>query len=125
MYETVPSTRIYQGFAQNKTIGGYDAQTVRIRDDSFTDPTEFKNSLSGQYLVYELARPTETSFTTASLVTENAEIPLSNNDGVLIGKCTEELSAEPGFHDAKIKLADADGECYSNKIQLHIERSPQ
>ena len=61
LYETVTSTEIYYGRAQNKTIGGYDAQTVRIRDDSFTDPTEFKNSLSGQYLVYELATPTETS----------------------------------------------------------------
>lgn len=74
---------------------------------------------------YELATSTEISFTTASLVTENAEIPLSNEDGVLIGKCTEQLSAEPGFHDAKIKLANDDGECYSNKIQLHVERSPQ
>ena len=90
-----------------------------------TNPTAFKTAMSGVYLNYELATPTETSFTTASLVTENAEIPLSNNDGVLIGKCTEELSAEPGFIDAKIKLSDSDGECYSNKIQLHIERSPQ
>ena len=90
-----------------------------------TDANAFKTAMSGVYLYYELATPTETSFTTASLVTENAEIPLSNNDGVLIGKCTEELSAEPGFHDSKIKLTDSDGECYSNKIQLHVERSPQ
>lgn len=90
-----------------------------------TNPTAFKSAMSGVYLYYEMATPTETSFTTASLVTENAEIPLSNNDGTLIGKCTEELSAEPGFHDAKIKLADSDGECYSNKLQLHVERSPQ
>jgi len=86
---------------------------------------EMQTRLSGLKLYYELATPTETSFTTASLVTENAEIPLSNNDGVLIGKCTEELSAEPGFHDAKIKLSDSDGTCYSNKLQLHVERSPQ
>lgn len=104
---------------------GVTARTIYIKDTSFTDVNTFKQSLSGVYLYYELATPTETSFTTASLVTENAEIPLSNNDGVLIGKCTEELSAEPGFHDAKIKLSDSDGECYSNKIQLHVERSPQ
>ena len=61
---------------------------------------------------------------TTSLVTENAEIPLSNNDGVLIGKCTQQLSAEPGFHDAKIKLSDGDGDVYSNKLQLHVERKP-
>ena len=86
---------------------------------------EMQTRLSGLKLYYELATPTETSFTTASLVTENAEIPLSNDDGVLIGKCTEQLSENPGFIDAKIKLADSDGECYSNKIQLHVERSPQ
>ena len=98
---------------------------ILVRNDSYVSASDFKNAMQGQYLYYELATPTETSFTTASLVTENAEIPLSNNDGVLIGKCTEQLSENPGFIDAKIKLADADGECYSNKIQLHIERSPQ
>ena len=97
---------------------------IQIKDPSYTDATAFKNSLQGQYLYYELATKSETSFTTASLVTENTEIPLSNEDGVLIGKCTEQLSSESGFFDAKIKLADEDGECYSNKIQLHIERRP-
>ena len=103
-------------------IGG---QRIVIIEHDYTDPAAFKESLSNIYLYYELATPTETSFTTASLVTENAEIPLSNEDGTLIGKCTEQLSAEPGFHDAKIKLSDSDGTCYSNKIQLHVERSPQ
>ena len=99
---------------------------IIVRDTSYTDATVFKQAMADQNvkLYYELATPTETSFTTASLVTENAEIPLSNEDGTLIGKCTEELSENPGFIDAKIKLADADGECYSNKIQLHVERKP-
>lgn len=101
------------------------AHQLRVRNKSFTDPTAFKTAMNGVYLYYELATPTETSFTTASLVTENAEIPLSNEDGVLIGKCTEQLSSESGFFDAKIKLSDSDGDVYSNKIQLHIERSPQ
>ena len=98
---------------------------IALKDTSYTDATSLKNSLQNVPLCYELATPTETSFTTASLVTENAEIPLSNNDGILIGKCTEQLSENPGFIDAKIKLSDADGACYSNKLQLHIERSPQ
>ena len=114
-----------QGDATKDKVISVANKNILIRDKTYTDPMVFKNSLNGIYLVYPLATPTETSFTTASLVTENAEIPLSNNDGVLIGKCIEELSAEPGFHDAKIKLADADGECYSNKLQLHVERSPQ
>ena len=101
-----------------------DQNMIQIRNTGETDVDAFKQSLSGVYLVYPLATPIETSFTTASLVTENAEIPLSNEDGVLIGKCTEQLSSESGFIDAKIKLADADGECYSNKIQLHVERKP-
>ena len=108
-------------------VGGtyFGMKRIAIRDDSYTDATAFKQAMQGVYLYYELATPTETSFTTASLVTENAEIPLSNEDGTLIGKCTEQLSENPGFIDAKIKLSDSDGECYSNKIQLHVERSPQ
>jgi len=100
--------------------------SVYIYDNSFTDLATVQSLLNTNPLdvYYELATPTETSFTTASLVTENAEITLSNNDGVLIGKCTEQLSENPGFIDAKIKLSDGDGECYSNKLQLHIERKP-
>jgi len=97
---------------------------ISFTKNGYSTVQEFKNSLQGIYLYYELATPTETSFTTASLVTENAEIPLSNNDGTLIGKCTEQLSENPGFIDAKIKLTDSDGTCYSNKLQLHVERKP-
>jgi len=107
-------------------VNNYFARVYLYNNPSLSDSSAMNSVFSnGTQIVYELATPTETSFTTASLVTENAEIPLSNEDNVLIGKCTEELSAEPGFHDAKIKLSDADGECYSNKIQLHVERSPQ
>ena len=108
-----------------KFVNNYYARAYLDDNPSLSDSSAMNSIFSnGTQIVYELATPTETSFTTASLVTENAEIPLSNEEGVLIGKCTEELSAEPGFHDAKIKLADADGECYSNKIQLHVERKP-
>lgn len=102
-----------------------DVDVLVIIDNNYSTQESFISHVSGQYLFYELATPTETPFTTASLVTENAEIPLSNDDGTLIGKCTEQLSENPGFIDAKIKLSDADGECYSNKLQLHVERSPQ
>lgn len=97
-----------------------------FKKDSITTVADWKTYLSNNpvTVVYEMATPTETSFTTASLVTENAEIPLSNEDGTLIGKCTEELSSQPGFIDAKIRLSDGDGDCYSNKIQLHVERKP-
>ena len=104
---------------------GFSGRQIRIRNESYTTVDSFKQAINGTEIVYPLATPTETSFTTASLVTENAEIPLSNEDGTLIGKCTEQLSENPGFIDAKIKLSDSDGECYSNKIQLHVERSPQ
>ena len=76
-------------------------------------------------LYYELAIPTETSFTTASLVTENGEVALANENGVLVGKCNSDVSADAGFIEGKIKLSDSDGDVYSNKIQIHVERSPQ
>ena len=102
---------------------GGNERRIYIHNLSYTNASDFKSAMSGVYLLYEKQNPQ--GFTTASLVTENGETPLSNEDGVLIGKCTEQLSSESGFFDAKIKLADEDGECYSNKIQLHIERSPQ
>ena len=107
--------------------GSANSQNVNIKNTSMTTVDQFKAWLQANpvTIYYELKTPTETPFTTASLVTENAEIPLSNEDGTLIGKCTEQLSENPGFIDAKIKLSDSDGECYSNKIQLHVERSPQ
>lgn len=95
---------------------------VYLVNTNYSDVATFKTAMSGVYLLYEKQNPQ--SFTTASLVTENGEIPLSNEDGVLIGKCTEQLSAEPGFHDAKVKLTDSDGDVYSDKIQLHVERKP-
>ena len=124
VYKTESFSLAYTGTV-DKCIALSTGGAITLVDKSYTDAQTFKTAMSGVYLYYELATPTETSFTTASLVTENAEIPLSNEDGTLIGKCTEQLSENPGFFDAKIKLADADGECYSNKIQLHVERSPQ
>ena len=120
---TASSSPVY-GRTDDKTVCTFNGR-VYICDSAYTDATAFKTAMNGVYLYFELATPTETEFTTASLVTENTEIPLSNEDGVLIGKCTEQLSENPGFIDAKIKLSDSDGECFSNKIQLHIERSPQ
>lgn len=38
-----------------------DSQILRVRDSAYTDATAFKNSLSGVYLVYELATPTTES----------------------------------------------------------------
>ena len=119
-YITVSTNNSY---SINKSISVNIAGSVFVKDTSYSTAEAFKSAMSGVYLLYEKENPQ--GFTTASLVTENTEIPLSNEDGVLIGKCTEQLSSESGFFDAKIKLADEDGECYSNKIQLHIERSPQ
>lgn len=112
---------------ENKTIYLNSGGKLAIIDDSYTTQSAWLEGIKGLEVVFALRAENyvETSFTTASLVTENVEIPLSNDDGVLIGKCTEQLSSESGFFDGKIKLADDDGECYSNKLQLHVERSPQ
>lgn len=123
LYSSDTNNNVY-GYNVDKAISVSSGGALRIRDTSFSDANTFKQSLSGVYFYYELATPTETSITTASLVTETTEIPLSNDDGTLIGKCTEQLSSGSGFFDAKIKLTDTDGDVYSNKIQLHVERKP-
>lgn len=57
-YSKVASATIAIGTASDKTYGGYDLGTIRIKDDSYTDATTFKSAMSGVYLVYELATPT-------------------------------------------------------------------
>ena len=105
--------------------GSFAQGRVWIKNSNYTDATSFKTAMSGVYLYYELATPTETSFTTATLVTENGEVALANENGVLVGKCNSDVSADAGFIEGKIKLSDEDGDVYSNKIQIHVERSPQ
>lgn len=95
---------------------------IFVRDLTYADVASFKQSLQGVYLLYEKENPQ--GFTTATLVTENGEVALANENGVLVGKCNSDISADAGFIEGKIKLADADGECYSNKLQLHVERKP-
>lgn len=96
---------------------------IRFGRTGYTDVNAFKQAMQGVYLLYEKENPQ--GFTTATLVTENGEVALANENGVLVGKCNSDVSADAGFIEGKIKLSDEDGECYSNKIQLHIERSPQ
>ena len=66
-----------QTYFVDKTICADGSPTVltqiQIKDSSYTDATAFKNSLQGEYLYYEMVAETETSFTTASLVTENPQ----------------------------------------------------
>ena len=73
-------------------------------------------------LYYVTTSPTEESITTSSLVTEKGESPLYYDDE-LIADCNENISAENGIFDAKVKLM-GDETIYSQKIQLHVERKP-
>lgn len=128
--------------------------TITIRDTSFNgDATAFTNSLQGVYLWYEtmdntptttplnatVKYPAETKdvyFTYQVsdflstvfkfyLVTKGIQIPCELEDDTLVADCTSEISNEPGFFDCKIKAENDLGQIFSNKFQLHIERSPQ
>ena len=123
-FEGTPYSYSSRAFGQIAMTGR--GNYIEITAD-FADVASFKTWLTSNptTVLYISKTPTETSFTTASLVTENGEVALANENGVLVGKCNSDVSADAGFIEGKIKLSDADGECYSNKIQLHIERSPQ
>jgi len=88
---------------------------------------EFKAYMNAHPLTinYESATSSEESIMSASLVTTNGEAPLYHNGDVLECECNSDISSEAGFFDAKIGFTDSDGTNYSNKIQLHVERSPQ
>lgn len=111
-------------FMFDGSVGSYN---VNIKNTSMETLDQFKAWLQANpvTIYYELKTPTETSFTTASLVTENGDVALANENGVLVGKCNSDVSADAGFIEGKIKLSDEDGDVYSNKIQIHVERSPQ
>ena len=59
------------------------------------------------------------------LVTKGIQIPCELEDDTLVADCTSEISNEPGFFDCKIKAENDLGQIFSNKFQLHIERSPE
>ena len=96
---------------------------IFMYDSAYATGADFKQAMQGVYLLYEKENPQ--GFTTATLVTENGEVALANENGVLVGKCNSDVSADAGFIEGKIKLSDEDGDVYSNKIQIHVERRPQ
>lgn len=55
---TIVSASNVQG--TNNSIGVTNISTLLVHNDNYTDATAFKNAMSGIYLVYELAQPTET-----------------------------------------------------------------
>ena len=122
IYDTVTAGNTYREVTGvSISING----EVIIYDPNYNTSTSgsaFATHVSGFYLYYELATPTEESITTASLVTEKGEAPLYYDDE-LIADCNETISSESGIFDAKIKLMD-DETIYSQKIQLHVERKP-
>ena len=110
---------------EDKVVALDNIDRVCVYDSAYTSASDFKTAMSGVYLNYELSTESEQSIMSASLVTESAEIPLYVSNDMLVGDCTEELSENAGYHVAKIKFTYDDGTNYSNKIEIHVERSPQ
>lgn len=99
------------------------AEAIQIRDSSYTSATDFKTAMSGVYLYYELATPTEEDIESYSLVSENVEKPLEYDNGFLV--CDSDgLTTKAGFIPCKIKQIKGDQTIYSQLINLHIERRP-
>ena len=63
------SVNIYNGTEANGSLGGWDGKGVRIRDDSYTTPTELITALTGSKLVYELATPVTVQLTAQQMTT--------------------------------------------------------
>ena len=91
-YSKVASATIALGTASDKTYGGYDLGTIRIKDDSYTDATTFKSAMSGVYLVYELATPTTESaqpFTNPQVVDASGTEEYVTDSVVPVGHVTK------------------------------------
>lgn len=82
LYKTVNAMTSSSG--ENKAVRITGTSNIRIRDLSFTDISAFTSAMSGVYLYYELATPTETPITT-----EDANEALS----LLMGKTVSSNNA--------------------------------
>lgn len=101
------------------------SSTGQIRYRYPMDDTEeqFINDMSGVYLYYEIATPTEEDIESCSLVSEDIEKPLEYDNGFLV--CDSEgLTTKSGFIPCKVKMVKGDKTLYSQLINLHVERKP-
>lgn len=122
IYENATNNETFS-HTKDKTIAIGNTGQVYVYDSAYTNATAFKTAMNGVYLYYELATPTETDISTATLVTERGEIPLYRFGSRLYGDCTKAVSKHPGIIDSKIRLINSDGVAYSNKVMIRIERS--
>lgn len=121
-YSTISAGSVYNG---NVGIAIDTNGSIWVYDTTYgTDASAFRTAMSGVYLYYELATSSEESIMSASLVTNDAEVPLYKEGDLMVGDCTEELSKTAGIKTCKIRFTDADGDCYSNKIKLSVEERP-
>ena len=117
----------YNSNMEDKSMlrGNSNSAQIYIKDTAYgNDANAFKTAMNGVYLYYELAEEQVTEFTHASLICEEGESTLYQDDDLLVCECTQDFSKDSGFKDCKIKFTSDDGVVYSNKIQLHIERKP-
>lgn len=88
------------------TLGGND-NYLRIKNTAYTDPAEFKAAMSGVQLVYELATPTDLSFTPQTVSLNSGTNNVWSDAGdvtVEYGKLPN-LLENPTLFDAKPLLA--------------------
>ena len=107
---------VYDELTESKAITRIGSRAYQSGDESDTSVIT-----DGTTTYYALTTPTETTINTVSLVSEQAEIPLYEDDDMLIGECTTQLSSKSGFIPTKIKYQDDNGIAYSQKINLHVE----
>ena len=121
IYSTISAGSVYAGITgiaidTSGAIWVYDASQG-------TDAKAFKTAMSGVYIYYELATPTEEDIESCSLVSVDIEIPLEYDSGFLV--CDSKgLTSKAGFIPCKIKKVKGDETLYSQLINLHVERKP-
>lgn len=121
IYLTVSAGSVYAGITG---IAIDTSGSIWVHDTSQgTDATAFKSAISGVYLYYELATPTEEDIESCSLVSEDIEKPLAYDNGFLV--CDSDgLTSKAGFIPCKVKMVKGDEILYSQLINLHVERKP-
>lgn len=122
MYEVLTVNQFFAS-AKDKSMMIATNGNISFINTAYSSASAFKSAMSGVYLYYEVATPTEEDIESCSLVSKNVEIPLEYDNGFLV--CDSEgLTSKSGFIPCKVKKAKGDETLYSQLINLHVERKP-
>lgn len=106
---TINNTAVISNLSDLKMMSGPSVNYIYIRDDSFSDASTFKSSLSGVMLTYELATPVETTLTETATLAEVSAIRENGGMISVVGNTNEDYAQPDVSEYVTYEKADLSG----------------